>query len=259
MSRFNKKDIYGSIINFIICCFGFAIILLALMYSRQAANNIYVEDITEQWKNYYGKEIDLSKICEQTKVKGNNKFYASYNLERKVNRNYTLVFRANSCFVNVDGKLALADVDEQNAIFGKSPGNRWHMVSVNSDKKNCKISIEVKPVYKNGTGSINNVYVGSPLGVVKQVLWDRIVGFLISVVLVLLGIILCAIYAFAYKKQRNLDEGIVVNKIIPKLGCLTIIFLAVFYREVTFLSINVSYISICNCINNRSYCKRFDT
>ncbi|MBE5934389.1 MAG: GGDEF domain-containing protein [Lachnospiraceae bacterium] len=225
MSKFWKNEIVLAIINFIGFGAVIAVIIFALKYSRQSATNIYVEDITDKWKNYYGKEIELQKICDKQKIKKDEKYYASYTLNRKVNRNYTLVFRASGCFVNVyvDGKLALTDDDDQNDIFGKSPGHRWHMVSIDSDKKECKISLEVKPAYRDGKGSIDNVYVGSPLGVVKQVLWDRMVGFIISVVLVLLGIMLCAIYGFVRNKQYKEDGIVVVSRVIPRIGCLTVL------------------------------------
>ena len=226
MSRILRKDVVIAIVNYIIICFVILLVLFAVKFSRESATSIYVEDITEQWKNYYGKKIDLDRICEKDRINKKNKSsYAKYDLKRRVNRNYTLVFRASGCFVNVyvDGKLVSTDDDKQNKIFGKSPGHRWHMVSINSDNKSCKISLEVIPAYDNGKGSISNVYIGSPLGVVKQVLWDRIVGFIISVVLVLLGVMLVCIYLFAKRKQIKDDSDIVVGGIIAQIGCLTVL------------------------------------
>ena len=77
-----------------------------------------------------------------------------------MNTNYTLVFRASNCFVNVyvNGKLLSSDVTKHNKIFGSSPGNRWHMVSINVTEKKCNISMELRSAYGNDKGAINNVY-----------------------------------------------------------------------------------------------------
>lgn len=183
------------------------------------------KDISEEWVDSNGDKVELDKL-ETNKDDKNYKITYSLDKGVKKNTNYMIVFMASNCYVDTyfDGKLVEKDSRNNNKFLGVSPGRRWHFISISKNDVKKNIALNVDVAYKDSFGRIDNVYIGTTAGVVKQVLLDKLGGVLISCLLVIVGILMCVLYVFVkysnkVRKMKNFEWN---SRTVLYLGVLTI-------------------------------------
>ena len=118
------------------------------------------------------------------------------------------MFRCRNMFVNVyiNDRLVYLDEQTQPAIFGTSPGSRWHMISLDSSTEPTVICIEGFACYGDSTGLIDNIYMGTSYEVYHEIVSSRFLSFLVGLSLLILSIILLLLcVAFRNRKNLRLD------------------------------------------------------
>ena len=223
LSTKQKKDLMIIIVNYIILCVAIVILMFSYKFAEKNTVSRYSKEISDKWHNNNGDKVDLEKL----EIKNNKKNYSvTYNVPKNNKKNQMLVFMASNCYVDtyVNGKLIEEDDKNINVIFGTSPGRRWHMISIPQDNKKQDITLNIEVVYRDAFGRIDDVYIGTSSGVVKQILQDRLVGFLISFLLVIVGILMCVLFVFVKysSKFKNKTDLGWRNRTIMYLGFLTI-------------------------------------
>lgn len=211
-----------TVFNYIILCSSVIILLFAYKISSDNTLPRYVEDISKDWIDNKGKKVNLEKLP----TKDNDSYSITYNAKLEDYESYTIVFMASNCYVDtyVNGKLYEKDVKNQSVIFGKSPGRRWHMINIPTNEVEQNITLEIEGVYDDEKGRIDDIYIGNPSGITKQILKDKTVGVLISVLLVVVGLLMCALYSFVKynNKARKINTMEWDDKTVVYIGLLTI-------------------------------------
>lgn len=113
-----------------------------------------------------------------------------------------LLFRSRNVFVDIYVNDVLVSQDDRdlNVIFGSSPGSRWHIISLDSSNPTVTIRLEVTPCYTNTDGLIDNIYTGTARDVYRIITSQRFAGFILSVFLQMMGLVLMLMYAYVHKK-----------------------------------------------------------
>ena len=195
LSTKHKKDLSIIIVNYIILCIPIVILMFSYNFTEKNTVPRYSKDISDEWHDHDGDKVDLDKF----EIKKNRKNYSvTYTIPKGNKKNQMIAFMASNCYVDtyVNGKLIEKDIKNNNVIFGASPGRRWHMISIPQESKKQDISLNVEVVYRDSYGRIDDVYIGTSSGVVKQILQDRLAGVLISFLLVFVGILMCSFFIF---------------------------------------------------------------
>ncbi len=218
-----NKGFLLTLFNYIILCSAIVVLIFAYKISSDNILPRYVEDISKEWSNNEGKKVNLEKIPH---TKNKNSYSITYKAKLEDYESYTIVFMASNCYVDtyVNGKLYEKDVKNQSVIFGKSPGRRWHMINIPTNEVEQNITLEIKEAYSDENGRIDDVYIGNPSGITKQILKDKAGGVLISVLLVVVGILMCALYIFVKynNRVRKVNTMEWDDKTVVYIGLLTI-------------------------------------
>ncbi len=128
-----------------------------------------------------------------------------------------LIFRCRNCFANVyvNGQLVYKDDMELATMYGRSPGTRWHRLSLDSSDKPVELCLEVTASFYDSHGLVDNIYIGSADDVSRMVTTSRVPGFIINTFMQLVGFVLIALYAYLKLRAKR------VGKDLLYLGCAT--------------------------------------
>lgn len=123
--------------------------------------------------------------------------------------NTAVIFRCRNCYCNVymNDMLIHEDKMPDIAIYGKSPGSRWHIISLAPSETPVRLCLEVTISFQNSDGLIDNFYIGTPRDVFQKVVTSRIAGFTISTFLMLIGAVFLILYGYL-KKHHNVDRDL---------------------------------------------------
>lgn len=117
-------------------------------------------------------------------------------------RDLCLLFRARNMFADVyiNGELVAKDKVEQSVIYGSSPGSRWHIVSLDTSAPFVTIQISGTACYTNTHGLIDCIYAGEAKDVYRIITTGRVAGFVLSIILQVLGAVLIVLYLYLHKR-----------------------------------------------------------
>jgi diguanylate cyclase len=116
----------------------------------------------------------------------------------------TLAFQSADQLVKVfyNGVEAYSFGYNNERAFGKTPGSSWHIIRIPTDLTNGEIKIELSSPYKNHAGNLPNIYIGTKSACVFHLFKSKIIGFAISIFILMYGIFLTIFYFFT-KKHEN--------------------------------------------------------
>lgn len=164
-----------------------------------------VTELSGSWVDETGAPIllgDFNRYDSKTDTMLPQRIY--YRTEIK-NIDTSLIFRARNCFVNVyiNGVLLHEDYRKNAWFYGRSPGSRWHCVSLDSSTEPVTLCLEVTACYANSDGFIDSIYLGNTKNVYEKVISKRFAGFFISIFLQLCGVIILLLYAYMHKHYKT--------------------------------------------------------
>lgn len=191
-----------------IFCFLFLFLMVLLSInigiSTITKNTVNAVDISKVWTDVSGNPVALSNF----RLSGTNTTLGQsqkicYTLTNIPN-NHIIMFRCKNVFVNVyiNDVLVYEDTRNLHPIYGTSPGNRWHIIELDSSSNQTNICIEIFACYTDSKGLIDNIYYGAANQVYRVIISNHIISFLISFCLLILGILLLALSViYRHKKE----------------------------------------------------------
>jgi diguanylate cyclase (GGDEF)-like protein len=153
------------------------------------AQDKLVTSLDEIWVDENGLHADLSDIS------GTQTITCHVNV---TSSDTAMIFRARNCYTDiyVDGSLISKDAENNSKFLGTSPGSRWHIIALDNSDEPVEITLVVSSCYANSHGLIDNIYVGTAHDVYEKVTKGRIVGFLVSVFLHFISVIIIVMYIY---------------------------------------------------------------
>lgn len=191
-----------------------ALILVCFVSCTSILLNIITSDsynttsLSDGWTDGNGNAFSLDTFQTiNNEITAPQRIYHTVYLTGK---NTTLLFRCRNMFADVylNGELISKDDKEQAVIYGTSPGSRWHIISLDSSRPVVTLCIAGTACYGNSHGLIDNIYIGTAKDVYRQVTTERLPGFILSVFLQIIGIILLILYAYLHRRFRHIDKDL---------------------------------------------------
>jgi len=110
--------------------------------------------------------------------------------------------------VYVDHTFIYSLYQKKGLALGKTPGNKWHMLSMYPKDAGKEVVVEIEPVYDSGGSDFRQEFLwGSKLAIWRSILLKDFPAVLLSVVAILCGI---GFMAFILYNRRNpeIDRGL---------------------------------------------------
>ena len=173
---------------------------LSIAINIASPHTYHVTDLLDNWVDENGDSFSLNSFHTDS-ISDPQTQSVICTLDSTSN-DMALLFRSRNMFVDiyVNDILVSEDDREQSVIFGTSPGSRWHMVALDSSNPSITIRLEGTPCYTNVNGLIDNIYAGSTRDVYRIITSERFAGFILSVFLQFIALVLICLYAYVHKK-----------------------------------------------------------
>ena len=173
---------------------------LSIAINIASPHTYHVTDLLDNWVDENGDSFSLNSFHTDS-ISDPQTQSVICTLDSTSN-DMALLFRSRNMFVDiyVNDVLVSEDAREQSVIFGTSPGSRWHMVALDSSNPSITIRLEGTPCYTNVNGLIDNIYAGSTRDVYRIITSERFAGFILSVFLQFIALVLICLYAYVHKK-----------------------------------------------------------
>lgn len=164
-----------------------------------------VADLSDSWVDETGAAFsleDFNRYDSKTDTLLPQRVYYTTEIN---NIDTSLIFRARNCYVNVymDDVLLHEDYHKNTWFYGRSPGSRWHCVSLDSSAEPVTLCLEVTACYTNSDGFIDSIYLGQTQQIYEKITSGRIAGFIISTFLQICGIIMLLLYSYMHKHYKT--------------------------------------------------------
>lgn len=196
-----KKTLYDArkiiTISYIIGLLGMLSILVLIGISREKQvlktqqDDMY-QDITASWTldREGTKPVNVKKLGEYMDAEiGVLSMY--YQLP-ELNEDISLVYRSKDVYTRVlvdEDVLYETDVYESR-LYNKSPGNLWNVLTINSKYSAKCIEVQIYMVYDTDAVTVDSLYLGDKAEIILGIFADKMLGIVISLLLILLGIVL---------------------------------------------------------------------
>lgn len=173
---------------------------LSIAINIASPHTYHVTDLLDNWVDENGNSFSLNSFHTDS-ISDPQTQSVICTLDSTSN-DMALLFRSRNMFVDiyVNDILVSEDDREQSVIFGTSPGSRWHMVALDSSNPSITIRLEGTPCYTNVNGLIDNIYAGSTRDVYRIITSERFAGFILSVFLQFIALVLICLYAYVHKE-----------------------------------------------------------
>ncbi|MCM1184458.1 MAG: GGDEF domain-containing protein [Roseburia sp.] len=214
-----KSDKFFQRIELLLAVISFTLILLfscvAVIYRVFTPISCNVQSLEKGWVNENGKSVSLDGFDATTQE--GLVAQRVYCLVTPTDIDTALIFRCRNCFANVyvDGELVYKDDMALPAMYGRSPGSRWHLLSLDSSDTPVELCLEVTASFYDSDGLVDNIYIGSAEGVSRRITASRVPGFIINTFMQLIGLVLIVLYAYLKLRAKR------VGKDFLYLGCAT--------------------------------------
>ncbi|MDE5966204.1 MAG: diguanylate cyclase [Lachnospiraceae bacterium] len=165
-----------------------ALVIIATVLSSQHTYRYrdYV-DFRQGWITDTGEPADLSELEDYAYV---------YKVIPELEVDSILFFHAKSINVAVyigDEKLYETENYNEN-IFGHTPGSYFVKVRIKESYAGQELKIIPDTPYHDGSGKIKQMYLGDGIDILRDMVCDKLVGFLLNFLIVVLGFALVVLY-----------------------------------------------------------------
>lgn len=184
-----------------------AVILLLVVAALSVYSVIHLEINDANKRITY---LNSGWVDENEKAATLDSFSDTENAEvRRVSVNISgendiLAFSARNMYVDVylDNQLVSMDDKEQFFLFGKSPGTRWHLISLPTAHKVVTIELRGISCFENAHGYIDDICVGDADIIYHKTILSKILIFIFNTIWQLFALVLIIMYLVMQKKQK---------------------------------------------------------
>lgn len=170
-------------------------------FSNDTSNADSFRPFKEEWSDENGNTVDLNKIKQSMTI--------SCDLP-EIDSEQTLFFRVKNLNIAVYendviykqyGSDTLSDM-----AWYKTPGTYYVQIPVSPDTK--RITLQIDNPYPNDSScNIKQLYIGDGKSILKTHIARALTGFCTSVLIVMLGLVLCAL-SFAFRKYDSKNKDL---------------------------------------------------
>ncbi|MEG2022314.1 MAG: hypothetical protein RR087_11120, partial [Oscillospiraceae bacterium] len=190
--------------SFFICLLiAFAILFVTFscgIKDNAKINNEPLIDFSDAWQVYSGSTF-VGELDMPTRVtaSANTTVRIEKSIPADLHQNSTLFFRTIHSYVNVyaDGELLHTFGHGTKLPYGKSPGNAWQIVRIPPSSYGTKVAIEFSSPYKQVSGSIGNIYIGTKAAIVFSIIKENIFAAVIGFFVLIAGIVMFLLYVLS--------------------------------------------------------------
>lgn len=242
-------------INNILFGLSTLIFILILLLSISGDNNSEVlldkpdfKSFPNNWNFIVNNQTKGSIILPVTNQANANDIVLLKNtLPNNINHGDTLFLRVVQSKVRVfcDNKLIYTYGYDNVGFFKKIPGSFWLPIPITPNMLGKEITFEFVSPYKHFSGSINSIFITNKASIISYILKSGLLGFIISFIMLILGIISIIVSLFMIK--------IINSRKLLYLGFFSIFFsiwtlgelrvLQLFYGNITFF-LNMTFLSL---------------
>lgn len=163
--------------------------------SRKTSKEI--KYLKEGWVDSEGRGAGLDTFADSTE--GESRFITLDYVEG----NEVLFFFARNLYVDVyvDGEPYFQDKRVSSFIFGKSPGTRWHTISLQASEEPVTIELRGTASFANAMGYVDNICVGEPADIYQSVVLRYVIVVIINTLWQIIGLLLVLVYFYLKRKH----------------------------------------------------------
>lgn len=170
--------------------------------TRQLLNED-TRDISQGWTDRNGAPVDIGQLQELAYDREESVFYT---LPEEIDPQETLVFFAHHIFysVYVDGSLVYEEEVPEHALYNKGPGHCWCFIPLQQEYEGKQLEVRFTCAYPEKECYISNCVIGSEHGILLQIIHERLVSFVASLLLLFLGVIfVIADFPINIRNEKN--------------------------------------------------------
>lgn len=174
------------------------------------------------WEYRWEKSEECGKLTLPCKVKDgapDRTLWISNILPEQKFDNATLFLRTSQQYLKVyiDGKLIYKYGDGIGKSSSLIPGSSWHFIKLPQVYSNKKVEISLISPYRQYSGHVNSIYIGSESSVVLRLIFQYGGVLIISCIIFLFGCVLIVLYYFL-KSEKGRFQSIFYLGIFSLLG-----------------------------------------
>lgn len=188
-----NRNLHHKIVTTLLFTMAF-LCMFAVIKKFSTSTQPQVKELTDGWVDSAQKAASLKEFHDYEN--GQSIFFTL----QEVPINQTLAFRCRNLFVDiyVDNQLYYSDDKDIASFYGTSPGSRWHDIALPVSKEPVTIEIHGTACFTSSNGVIDNMYLGTPTEITRQIFHRFLFTFEINTLWYMFGITLLLIYCFLH-------------------------------------------------------------
>lgn len=165
--------------------------------------------LNEEWKTDEGSKFRVAEIDTLPKdASGRINIY--YTLPQMPDTHNSIVFRTKNCSVVVwidKKKVYQTDITEA-PFYNHSPGTRWNVIKLSDNDAEKTIRIAITQAYQDGRAKVDNFFLGDSTAIVIHLIEGKVVGFVISMLLLFVGVIFFFVWLILNWQQNSKNNSL---------------------------------------------------
>lgn len=206
----NERRILGLKLVYVLGLIGMLSLILAVNLTKEKPNKDNevktYEEITKKWSldKEGNKPVDVKKLGEY--MDEERGVLSIYYLLPEINEKVSLIYRSKDVYtrVLVDGEILYETSVYESPLYNKSPGNLWNILNIGPKYSEKCVELQITMVYDTAAVTVDSIYLGDKADIIVAIFGENWVGFVVSVLLMLLGVVLFVVdFLPAYGRTRK--------------------------------------------------------
>lgn len=193
MEKSNQKYhvMYGLMLAVFLCM----VVWMCVQYKGTSFKEEFfteAEGFSSGWRLEDGSTVDMAHLNRLGEVEANKEFGIYNTLPKDLKEGEALYYRSKNIFykVYIDGELVYEPFVPQNIFYTKSFGTRWSCIPISIQDAGKPIEVRVTLAYSDARAGMDNLYIGLPVGIIFNIIGDKVIAFVSCVLLLFIGILL---------------------------------------------------------------------
>ena len=202
MNKENKSGYLNRItfIYFIILAVAlFTLVLAAGVSRKHIPSKSDYQKFDDGWTDEAGESVTLSKL-------GHFDSIVKTIPELDTDRLLSLRVRSMNVQVFIDSEEVYSTDSYAENLFGKTPGYYYVRILLKTSDVGKKIRIKQTFTYNDDSAKITDMYIGDGTDIITDSMRSTMVGFIISVLMTFLGMLLVVIYVSLFRRKLVPNE-----------------------------------------------------